>query len=206
MKEVYALLGIKPIRTNPYHPQTDGLVERFNQTLKAMLRRTAQDGKDWDKLVPFILFAYREVPQASTGFSPFEMFVRMARGLLHVLKDTWEAGKSANESVVSYAVNMREKLAAMTDLVQKNVSQAKHRQKTWYDRHARERELVAGEVLVLLPTESNKMKAQWQGPCPVVRKVGLVDYEVDMVDRQKRKRIFHINMLQKWHEETKTDL
>ena len=113
-----------------------------------------------------------------------------------MLKDTWEAGKSANESVMSYVVNMREKLAAMIDLVQKNVSQAKDRQKTWYDRHARERELVAGEkVLVLLPTESNKMKAQWQDPYPVVRKVGLVDYEVDMVDRQKRKRIFHINML-----------
>ena len=61
-----------------------------------------------------------------------------------MLKDTWEAEKSANESVVSYAVNMREKLAAMadlvamTDLVQKNVLQAKHRQKIWYDRHARE--------------------------------------------------------------------
>ena len=61
-------------------------------------------------------------------------------------------------------------------------------------------------MLVLLPTESNKMKAQWQGPYHVVRKVGLVDYEVDMVDQRKRKRIFHINMLQKWHEETKTDL
>ena len=124
-----------------------------------------------------------------------------------MLKDTWEAGKSANENVVSYVVNMREKFVAMTDLVQKNVSQAKHRQKTWYDHHARERELVAGKkVLVLLPTESNKMKAQWQGPYHVVRKVGLVDYEVDMVDRWKRKRIFHNNMLQKWHALTNTDL
>ena len=102
-----------------------------------MLRRTAQDGKDWDKLVPFVLFAYREVLQASTGFSPFElMFGNMVKGLLDVLKDIWEEGKSANESLVSYVVNMKEKLAAMTHLVQKNVSQGKHRQKTWYDRHA----------------------------------------------------------------------
>ena len=61
-------------------------------------------------------------------------------------------------------------------------------------------------MLVLLPTESNKMKAQWQGPYHVVRKMGLVDYEVDMIDQQKKKRIFHINMLQKWQEETKTNL
>jgi len=75
LAEVYHLLHIKPIRTSPYHPQTDVLVERFNQTLKSILRKTAkEEGKDWDKLLPYLLFAYREVPQSSTGFSPFELY------------------------------------------------------------------------------------------------------------------------------------
>ena len=74
LSEVYRLLHIKPIRTTPYHPQTDGLVERFNGTLKAMLKKTvAEEGRDWDRLLPYLLLAYREVPQASTGFSPFEL-------------------------------------------------------------------------------------------------------------------------------------
>ena len=69
--ETYQMLGVEPIRTTSYHPQTDRLVERFNQTLKAMLERAAtESGKDWDKLIPFLLFAYREVPQSSTGFFP----------------------------------------------------------------------------------------------------------------------------------------
>ena len=67
--ELYRLLQIHPIRTSPYHPQTDGLVEWFNQMLKSMFMKAAtKEGKDWDKLVPYLLFAYREVSQASTGF------------------------------------------------------------------------------------------------------------------------------------------
>ena len=46
MDEMYRMLGVKTIRTSPYHPQTDGLAERFNQTLKAMLRQTTEEGKD----------------------------------------------------------------------------------------------------------------------------------------------------------------
>lgn len=74
LAELYKLLQVHPIRTSPYHPQTDGLVEHFNQTLKLMLRISGMDeGKEWDKKIPDLLFAYREVPQASTGFSPFEL-------------------------------------------------------------------------------------------------------------------------------------
>lgn len=50
LKQVYKLLGIRSLRTTPYYPQTDGLTERFNQTLKQMVRKFVCDsGKDWDQ-------------------------------------------------------------------------------------------------------------------------------------------------------------
>ena len=82
LKEVYWLFNTQPIQTSPYHPQTDGLVERFSQTSKSMLRRTTTDeGRDWDKVIPYLLFAHQEVPQESTGFLPFELlYGRAIRG------------------------------------------------------------------------------------------------------------------------------
>ena len=72
MQEVYSLLGIRKASTTAYHPRTDGLVERFNRTLIAMLSKTVTaDGRDRDDRIPFVLFAYHASPQQSTGESPF---------------------------------------------------------------------------------------------------------------------------------------
>ena len=101
---------------------------------------------------------------------------------------------------MSYILSVQEKLAGMMELMKQNSTKAKAQQKAWYDRNARERELQPGEqVLVLLPTSTSKLLAQWQGPYEVLRKVGKVNYEVLMTGRRKKKQIFHINMLCKWY-------
>jgi hypothetical protein len=79
-------------------------------------------------------------------------------------------------------------------------------QKQWYDQTAYEHTFEAGEqVLVLLPTSTSKLLAQWQGPYEVVKPVGKVNYLVDMCGRRKRKRVFHVNMLRKWHVQSSTN-
>ena len=65
--DIYKLMGMHKVSTTAYHPQTDGLVERFNRTLTDMLAKTVdKSGRDWDRHLPHVLFAYRVSPQEST--------------------------------------------------------------------------------------------------------------------------------------------
>ena len=208
LKEIYRLLHIHPIRATPYHPQTDRLVERFNKTLKSMLKRVAsEEGQDWDTLLPYIVFAYREVPQVATGFSPFELvFGREVRGPLDILKEEWETGKRASESVVSHLLILRERLESMTELVKEHMSDIQQKQKVWYDQTARIRVLKPDDqVFVLMPTTQNKLLAKWQGPYKVVRRMGKVTYGVDIPEARSRKKVYCINLLKKWYNNESED-
>ena len=65
---------IKQYRTSADHPESQGAVERFLQTLKHTIRSYCFDTeKDWDEGIHLLLFAVRESVQVSLGFSPFEL-------------------------------------------------------------------------------------------------------------------------------------
>ena len=201
--ELFKLIGTKALRTTPYHPQTDGLVERFNRTLKSMLRRVLNGEKrDWDQMLPFVLFAYREVPQATVGFSPFELlYGRDVRGPLDVLQVEWLQNPDAETDVLSYVMDVRNRMETAREIMLENAKEAQVKQKAYYDQKTKEMNLQPGDrVLLLLPSSTKKFIAQWQGPYTVVRGTGKVDYEIEMPDKGGRKQIFHVNHLRKWKE------
>ena len=111
MKDLYKLLGIQEIQTTPYHPQGDGMVERFNGTLKQMLRKILPDWEgQWDKAVLYILGEYISTPNETTGFTPSELlFGRQIRGPLQALTEKWTAETSSTQNVVTYVMNAKKR-------------------------------------------------------------------------------------------------
>ena len=200
MQEVSRLLSIKGLTSTPYHPICNGLVERWNGTLKSMLRRLCQDQpKQCARLINPVLFAYREVPQESTGFSPFQLlYGRSVRGPGTILKELWtkEVNIPEVKSSYEYVTELRERLEDSLKLAQEELEKSQKRYKRHYDRKAKPRRLEVGDrVLILLPTDSNKLLMQWRGPYTVESCVGANDYRVKMGSKTKT---YHVNMLKKY--------
>ena len=72
-REMCQLLNIHKTRTTPYHPESNGLIERFNRTLLSMLSHFVEENQsNWDTLLPYVMMAYRSSVHASTGFHPLQ--------------------------------------------------------------------------------------------------------------------------------------
>ncbi|XP_069158345.1 uncharacterized protein [Procambarus clarkii] len=114
MAEVARQLMLQSSFTTPYHAMGNGLVERFNGTLKRMPRKMCiEQPKERPRYINPVLFAYREVPQASTRFSPFELlYGRTVKGPLHVLKNLWEEEDCTPETKTTYeyVIDLRNRL------------------------------------------------------------------------------------------------
>ena len=73
-KECYRVFGSVKLSTTAYHPQTNGLVERFNGTFKRTIAKLiAEDESDWEHVMHEALSIYRKTPHDVLGVSPHEI-------------------------------------------------------------------------------------------------------------------------------------
>ena len=88
-QQVMHELGIKQYRSSAYHPESQGALERFHQTLKNMISSYClYTDKDWDEGIRILLFAVRESVQESLGFSPLKLvFSHTVHGPLKRLRE-----------------------------------------------------------------------------------------------------------------------
>ena len=200
MKEVSRLLSLQQLTITPYHPMCNCLLEHFHTTLKQMLRRMcAEHPKELN--IPALLLAVREVPQESLGFSPFELlYGRNVRGPMAILRKLWseEVNDEQVLSTYQYVIELRERLEQTFKLALENLEKVQIKQKTYYDKSARSCKFDVGDkVLLLLPTESNKLLLQWKGLYEIIEVINRMDYKVDV---NGAVHPHHANMLKQYVE------
>lgn len=113
--------------TSPYHLQTNGMVERMHSTLENILRKASTSKVDWVEQVPFALFALRQMPCKTAGFSPYEMvWGRTMRTPLDVVYCGWREKRCRKMNVCEWVdERLSEKLELMRDcMVDMGVSES----------------------------------------------------------------------------------
>ena len=102
----------------------------------------SEQPQDWDKYINALLFAYREVPQDSLGFSPFEiLYRRSVHGPMAILKELWIQDVPDREIKTTYqfVFDLKEKLEETCQMAQENLKTSSARYKKYNNSKARDR-------------------------------------------------------------------
>ena len=156
-------LNVKQILSTAYHPESQGVLERWHQTFKSMLCKFCiENNPNWDEGIDYLLFAIREAPQESTGFSPFELlYGRNLRGPLALIKEDWLKNKDStqNRTVKQYLDKLRETLTAVRNTAMENLATAQLDMKLSYDKKTKVRKFSKGDlVLAYFPLPGSPLK------------------------------------------------
>ena len=148
MQEVCRLLQIDKTRTTPYHPQSDGLVERFNRTMLAMLASTVEeDPSNWEQHLRKVCMAYNTSVQPSTGYTPFYlMFGRLARLPVDIMY-----GSCPTEPVLphQYVKTLKDTLESAYTKARKHMQATAMRSEELYNRRVHGQEYEVGDLVWL---------------------------------------------------------
>ncbi|XP_042148780.1 uncharacterized protein LOC121837265 [Ixodes scapularis] len=203
-QQLLSKLGACPRFSTPVHPQSNGLVERWNGTFKSMLFHIVREhGREWDKFVPFLLWAYREVPNVTTGKSPFElMYGRVPVGPLSILQKTWSGDWAVPDtlgvSAEEYLSRLRERLIEANARAEDSTTVEQCRYASRYNLRATDKQFREGQQVLWLEREGEgKLVAKWKGPAKVVRKLRPYSYLIEMEDGTSRS--VHANKLRAYH-------
>jgi len=155
-------LGVKQFRSSAYHPESQGAIERFHQTLKNMIRVYCFDYQtEWDQGIHMLLSAVREAVQESLGFSPFELvFGHTVRGPQKLLKENWLVSEPTT-NLLDQVSDLCLRLISACNLAQKGMRATISQMKTWYDKKSRQYTFkVREKVLALLPLPNQPLQAR----------------------------------------------
>ena len=191
-KDVCDILGIRKTRTTPLHPQSDGMVERFNRTIENQLTAfVSTNQRDWDKHIPLLLLSYRTAVHETTKYTPaMLMFGRE----LHLPLDLIIGRPPLEEEkpVTEYAEGLRHKIAKTHEFARANIKAASEGMKRRYDARCDLSRFDSGDLVWLFNPQrkkgiSPKLSTKWEGPYTIQKRINDVVYRIRRGPRAKAK-------------------
>ena len=206
-KSLSTLLGINPRLSTAFHPQTDGQTERMNQIVEQYLRIYCNHQQDdWSRLLPLAEFSINNSYQESIKTSPF-----YANYGYHPRFTIMVSAPNPSTSVAPAAQDLAEKLKALHERLVESVKSAQNTQAKYYDAKRKRTVFDVGDKVWLkslnLRTERPSKKLDWKhiGPFVITEKIGLQAYRLQLPTSMNVHPVFHVTLLEPYHENTIPD-
>lgn len=187
-KHICQLLGIDKTHTAPYRPQSDGLVENFNKSLKQMLTSFVNENQDdWDDYLPFLLMAYRSAVHSSTGCTPNLLMLGRENNLpIDLIVGSPMEGER-HTCPVEYVEWVRKATEKCNNFVQKSLQNSALKQKKYYDRGLKPRSFNVGDFVWRWypPKVAESLAAGWIGPYKILKKITSITYQIQRSPESK---------------------
>ncbi|XP_042899321.2 uncharacterized protein [Parasteatoda tepidariorum] len=203
-QEFQKCIGSSPRFSCPGYAAANGLVERWNRVLKDMLHHVIrEDPRGWDLQLPFLLFSYREVPNTTTGVSPFKLlYGREARGPLSILKSSWSGEiripTTLSQSAVDYLQELKVRLEKAAESASLMAADKQKAYSDYFNKRSSVRNFNVGEqVVLLIPDSADKIYARWTGPGEIVKHCSPHSYMVKLPDGRVKQ--VHVNKIRRFH-------
>jgi transposase InsO family protein len=205
-QDLCKLMDIFKTRTTPFKPRGNGLVERFNRTMKEALTCYVMENHDqWEDYLPLIQFAYnatprQDMPNMEPANTPFFLFKgRQAQFPADFgQKPPYGVDTPNYHSWVQEQDDLKQKAA---QYMKDHFHWKMERQKKSYDLHVHHKELDVGDIVWMYrPNKvvgvTPKLSTYWDGPYVVTRKITQVLYECKKNQYTKAK-VAHLDNLKK---------
>jgi len=171
--ELCKMYKIDKTRTTAYAPWSNGMVERSNKTIKAVLRAMgAHDKETWDELLPYVFMAYNATPHASTGFTPQKLFYSQCMDPLLPIDLMYGADeRTVPQCYSSYVFRQRHMAMQMAETVREVTGRAVEIQMDQQRRKVKHRPYQIGDQVMLYspPNARDKLHSMpWTGPHEIV--------------------------------------
>lgn len=170
IKEMNKLFKIKHVFSSPYHPQTNGALERSHLTLKDYLKHYInQNQNDWDEYVELAMFTYNTHIHKSTGFTPYELIF----GHKAYVPNSLTSPPQFRYSYDDYYSNLQLKFNKSYEIARQNLLKSKEKSKAYYDRNIRHAEYKVNDLAYVInnshkPGLSKKLSPNFKGPYKIV--------------------------------------
>ncbi|RWS20794.1 integrase core domain protein-like protein, partial [Leptotrombidium deliense] len=204
VKALLKQLSVHQKQTTAYHPQCNGLTERFNKTICDILSHFIDENhKTWDVLLPYAVFAFNTSQQETTKETPFKLVY--ARDPVTPIERALEHNVEHQ-----YAQAVRDSIDYIRSIVKDRIAASQRKSAKYYNEKHRDAQFEVGDLVLLFRPvievgKSNKFHHRYMGPYQILRRTSNVNYEImDLRARKSRKpiEIVHVSRLKRFHTRT----